>query len=502
MEGLGSTDRYAKKWQILLAVSIGTMMVPLNASIINISLPNIASFFGVSLSVAEWVLTSYFIMFIGLVLFFARFGDFFGHERLFMIGLVGFIGSSVLCSLSPSVGALILFRALQGIAGSMVLSVSMVLVEKSFPTRYLGKAFGIYYLAVGAGLAIGPAIGGVMNSFFGWRSIFLVNVPLGILALVMSYITFEVGKSSEVKWDLPGTVLQFSYLFLVIFALNSVEQADYLGAFLAGVLAVLLFALFIRAELRAESPMMELKFFKNKVFSAFNVCLHFNYICVYMLLFALPFYLQKVLHVGTGTSGLILTASPIVMMVMAPVSGFISDRVGSRIPVFAGSIICAAALFAMTGLTTTSTPITIFCNLAVFGLGTALFLSPANKTLMSALPEENVGMASGVIATIRDMGMVFAVCYGGLLIHSAIPAQMMLPDQIYGTAAQLLTEGIHRVMIFCATLSIAMALLSLTGMKNRKQTVMHYEDLALKKTVSLEKRVSGAVNHILGGNER
>lgn len=499
MEGPGTTDEYDKKWRILLAVSIGALMVPINASITNVSLPQMAEFFTVNVATAEWVLTSYLIMFIGLVLFFARFGDFYGHERLFMGGLVGFVISSILCSLSPSITALIIFRGLQGVTASMILSVSMVIIEKSFPLRYLGKAMGIYSVAIAAGLALGPAIGGVMSDIFGWRSIFLVNIPIGILAFGICYSTLKRGESHEVKWDIPGTLLQFTYLFLIIYSLNLIENSNYTTAAIVGLSATVAFTLFVRTELKSKNPMIKLKLFKNKVFSAFNACLHLNYICMYMMLFAMPFYLQKVLHFGSGMSGMILTASPIIMMLMAPLSGSLSDKLGSRIPVFLGSITCIAAMLLMAQLTVSSSILDVFWRLALLGLGAALFQAPANKTLMSTLPHENAGMASGIIATVRDMGMVFAVCYGGLLIHSAISPQLMLQNQLFGSAAVDLTAGIHRVMIFGAILSALMALLSFVGVKNKKAAVVNYENAVKHKKSIFEKRTKKYLENVLNG---
>ena len=162
-----------------------------------------------------------------------------------------------------------------------------------------------------------------------------------------------------------------------------------------GLFAVMAFVIFVHTELKSKNPMIELKLFKNKIFSAFNTCLHLNYICMYMMLFAMPFYLQKVLHLSSSISGMVLTASPIVMMLMAPVSGSLSDKVGSRIPVFFGSVICIAAMLSMIQLTVSSSFIDVFWRLALLGLGTALFQAPANKTLMSTLSHKNAGMASG-----------------------------------------------------------------------------------------------------------
>ena len=474
-------------------------MVPINSSITNVSLPTIAGFFSVNMATAEWVLTSYLIMFIGLVLFFARFGDFYGHEKLFLGGLIGFVVSSLLCSLAPSIMALIIFRGVQGVTGAMILSVSMVIIEKSFPLRYLGKAFGIYSVAIAAGLTMGPAIGGVMDNLFGWRSIFLINIPIGVIAFAICYFTLKRGESQEVKWDIPGTVFQFVYFLLLIYSLNLIEESEYTIAAISGFFSAVAFILFVHTELKSKNPMMKLQLFKNKVFSAFNVSLHFNYICMYMMMFVMPFYLQKVLHLDSGVTGMVLTASPIVMMLMASVSGSLSDKLGSRIPVFFGSVICMIAMLLMTQLTVYSTVFDVFWRLALLGLGAALFQAPANKTLMSTLPHENAGMASGVIATVRNMGMVFAVCYGGLLIHSAISPQVLLQNQLFSGASTDLTVGIHRVVLFGAILSALMALLSFSGVDHKRAALLNYRDAVKHKKSIFEERTKEYLENMLNG---
>ncbi|MBI4813895.1 MAG: MFS transporter, partial [Methanobacterium sp.] len=272
------------------------MMVPINASIINVSLPTISVYFGVGLATTQWVLTSYLITLLGFVLFFSRVGDFWGQERVYLAGLAGFVVTSLLCSLSPSIESLIIFRGLQGLAAAMMISVSMALVRKSFPSHQLGRALGIYAVAIAAGLALGPAIGGVMSGFLGWRSIFLVNLPVGILDFAFCYLILKRSQKSTVKWDIPGTVLQFICLFLTVYTLTMVENASYTTAIITGIMALVSLVLFIYQELRTENPVLKLKLFKNRKFSAFNLSLHFNYLCMYMMFFAVPFYLQKVLH--------------------------------------------------------------------------------------------------------------------------------------------------------------------------------------------------------------
>jgi len=218
-----------------------------------------------------------------------------------------------------------------------------------------------------------------------------------------------------------------------------------------------------------------------------------------MMLFAMPFYLQKVLHLSSSISGMVLTASPIVMMLMATVSGSLSDRIGSRIPVFFGSVICIAAMLSMTQLTVSSSVIDVFWRLALLGLGTALFQAPANKTLMSTLSHKNAGMASGIIATVRDMGMVFAVCYAGLLINSAISPQLMLQNQLFSGAATDLMTGIHRIVLFGAILSTSMALMSFTGVENKRKAVSNYGDALKHRKSILEENTKKYLENILNG---
>jgi EmrB/QacA subfamily drug resistance transporter len=473
------------------------MMVPINASIINVSLPTISVYFGVGLSTVQWVLTSYLITLLGFVLFFSRLGDFWGQERVYLAGLIGFITTSLLCSLSPSIESLIIFRGLQGLAAAMMISVSMALVRKSFPTHMLGRALGIYAVAIAAGLALGPAIGGILSGFLGWRSIFLVNLPVGILDFIFCYTILKRSQKTTVKWDIPGTVLQFVCLFLTVYTLNMIEVASYSTATITGVMALVSLVLFIYQELRSENPVLDLKLFKKKTFSAFNLSLHFNYLCMYMMFFAVPFYLQKVLHLDQVTTGLVLTASPVIMMTVSPLSGMLADRFGSRFPAFLGGVVSAVALLSMIQLTVNSTAGDVFIRLALLGLGAALFQSPTNRALMSQLPSEKAGVASGIIATTRNLGMVFAVCYAGLLIHLAISPELMQASQLYGAAAADLTTGLHLVVLFGALLSVGMAIISIAGLKHKKESLVKYEKVAMAKTIRAEKKLMGTISSIM-----
>ncbi|MEN6573121.1 MFS transporter [Methanobacterium aggregans] len=489
-------DPHINKWQILIAISIGAVMVPMNASIINVSLPTIATFFNASITTAEWVLTAYLITLLSMVLFFGRLGDFVGHERLYLAGLVGFIVSSILCSMSPSIMSLEIFRAIQGFSAAMMLSVSMGIVKRAFPKHQLGKAMGMYSVAVAVGLALGPAIGGIIGETFGWRFIFLVNVPLGIMSFIICYKVLVRGARRAVKWDIPGTLLQFACLFSLVYFLNYIENGLDTTALLIAGFSFTTLVLFIWNELHAKNPMLNLKIFKNRTFSAFDVSLHFNYICMYMLLFVMPFYLQKVLHLNANLTGLVLTASPLIMMFLAPVSGALSDKWGSRRPALLGSVISAFALLSMTQLQTTSTALDVFLRLALLGVGTALFQAPTNRALMASTPPKESGVASSIIVTTRNLGMVFAVCFGGILLNTAISPDVLQQGHLFSTAAQNLTTGMHRVVLLGAVLSILMALLAFIGLLKRTVVMEETERVVKKQKKIIQKQVAKQAHHI------
>jgi EmrB/QacA subfamily drug resistance transporter len=467
-----------KKWHILIALALGTIMVPINTSIVNVALPFISTGFNTNLMGLDWVITSYLITLIGLVLFFGRLGDMYGHEKVYLSGLIFFIFTSILCSFSPSITSLIISRALQGIGAAMMISVSLGMVKKAFPSYELGKALGIYAVAIAAGLAIGPAIGGILIGFFGWRSIFLPNVPIGILSFIICMFVLERGIGEKVKWDIAGTLLQFTTLFLTILFLNRLEARsfDILEIFLI-LLIIISFSLFIWRELKAENPMIDLSLFKNYTFSAFSLALFFNYIGIYMVIFGLPFYLQKVMHYGPAITGLILTVSPMLMMIIAPFSGFLGDRIGSRPLAFLGSLISALAFYLMTWLTMFSSIYSVIGFLAILGMGAAIFQAPNNRAIMLSIPDDSAGVASSILVTMRNLGMIFAVSFASLLISTTISKTILESQVLYNLNSYNFTQGLHLVAILGIILSLSMALLSIWGSRRLKQVKPLLEEI-------------------------
>ncbi len=444
-------------------------MVPINASIVNVSLPIITEFFGATVATSEWILTSYLITLLSFVLFFGKFGDFWGHERLYMAGLVGFVFSSLLCSLAPSIFLLIILRAIQGFTAAMMISVSLGIVKKSFPISMLGEALGIYAVLIAGGLTLGPAIGGILDGLLGWRSIFLINLPMGILSLIICFKILDRGESKEIKWDIIGTISQFLALFSLVYLLNYITSNPInMEALILSFFTISMVILFVWWERRTEDPILNLSLFRNISFSAYNLSLHLNYVCMYMIIFVMPFYLLKVLHLSTNTTGLVLTAAPLLMMFLAPISGIISDKFGSRPLSFIGALICAVAFYSMTELQFYSNGIDVFLRLALLGVGAAIFQSPTNRAIMSKIPNGQAGVASGILVTMRNLGMVFAVCYAGILLSTTINPTTLQLNSLIPLQAYDLTTGMHLVVTLGVILSLIMALLSVIGILTGK----------------------------------
>jgi MFS family permease len=239
---------------------------------------------------------------------------------------------------------------------------------------------------------------------------------------------------------------------------------------IAGIVAILTLILFLWNEKRAENPLLDVRIFKNKSFSAFNLSLFFNYISMYMILFIMPFYLQKVLKFDPALTGAVLTINPVIMMILAPVSGTLSDRFGSRLPAIIGALISAAAFYSMTYLTIFSTTFDVVWRLALLGVGAAIFQAPNNRAIMNVIPDKSKGVASSIIVTMRNLGMVFGVCIAGILLSLTINPILLEQNLLYNLNAYNFTVGMHLVVLLGAILSIFILILSPMGIYRKKIT--------------------------------
>jgi EmrB/QacA subfamily drug resistance transporter len=417
-------EQSSRKWWILLAIGVGTFMSALDGSVVNTTLPLITRYFNSTVATVEWVVTIYLLVLSGLLLSFGRLGDMQGHKRVYLAGFAIFILSSAFCGLATSVTMLIINRGLQALGGAMLMANSPAILTKSFPARQRGQALGLQATMTYLGLIVGPSLGGFLADQFSWRAVFYINLPVGLMALFLSarFISSDHPSESKERFDLLGAFTFLTGLIFLLFGLNQGHSLGWISPMIIGSLAisVLFLAWFYYIEIHSPSPMLDLKLFRSWPFSSAALSAILNYICVYTIIFLMPFYLLQGRSYSPTQTGIILTAMPIVMAIVAPLSGTISDRIGTRIPAMIGMAGLAIGLYLLSGLGATTPPAQIALCLGLAGLGTGVFISPNNSALMGAAPRDRQGIAAGILATSRNFGMVLGVGLAGAVFTTVI----------------------------------------------------------------------------------
>jgi len=455
-------ERYQKKWFILAAVMLGSVMGPIDASIVNVVLPTIAEFFKADMSSAQWVPMIYLLTISSLLLLFGRLGDIFGYKKVYLSGLGSFVIASILCGLSPTLNMLTLFRGIQGLAAGMMMSVPYAIITAAFPPTERGKALGINAISIAAGLAIGPSLGGLVASLMSWRFVFYINVPIGVAGLILANRIVPEGKGEPGKLDLGGAIATFISLFSFLLLVNRFQN---LGIGFVSIsllsLAIIFSFIFLHIEKKAPQPMLNVSLFSNKTFSFANLSAMLNFMSQYVMVFLTPFYLQRVLHYSASDVGLVMTSFPSIVLCVAPLSGVLSDRVGTRSLACIGAILCALALFFMSQLGNSASSIDVAWRLALFGFGTGIFQSPNNSAVMGSAPRSHLGVASGILATMRNVGMVLGIAVGGAVLYSFIPSGILQKPSLNVLEAKIFMFGLRYAYLAGAILTGIASLTSL-----------------------------------------
>jgi EmrB/QacA subfamily drug resistance transporter len=438
------------KWWIFLAVGIGTFMSALDGSVVNTILPIIRTYFSSDVAAVEWAVVIYLLVVSSLLLSFGRLGDLRGHKAIYVWGFVIFVAASAACGLAPTVGFLAGARGVQAIGAAMLFANAPAILSKSFPPSQRGQALGMQATMTYLGLTVGPSLGGWLAQSFGWRAVFYINVPVGLLAFLLSTLYIEAEKPDTAhtdRFDAAGALLFAVGLFALMLALNEGHDWGWTSPAVLGCLAaaVVLLGAFLWLENRRPAPMLDLSLFRVRVFSAATASAILNYVCLYFVVFLMPFYLLQGRNLGPAQAGLYLTAQPIVMAIVAPISGSLSDRIGSRLLSTLGMLILAVGLFVLSRLGPTTPPGLTLAGLAVAGLGTGIFISPNTSALLGSAPRQRQGIASGILATARNVGMVLGVGLAGAILttFTAAGGDAMLFSAI--TAGFLVASGLGLV---------------------------------------------------------
>jgi EmrB/QacA subfamily drug resistance transporter len=443
-----SIPKVDQKWLVLIAIGASTFMSALDTSVVNTVLPVINQTFGSDIATVEWVVTIYLLIVSGLLLSFGRLGDMRGHKSVFLIGFTIFITSSALCGWAPSITALIAFRGLQALGAAMLASNSPAILTKNFPASQRGQALGLQATMTYLGLTAAPSLGGWLTDLISWRSVFYINIPVGLAAFVLSwkFIPQDRKTENQERFDLLGAGVFLGGLIALLLGLNQGYAWGWTSLPILSLIIIAGFflAIFIIVETRSSNPMLDLNLFKNRVFSASTISALFNYIAVFSILLLLPFYLLLGRGFSPSQAGLILTIQPIIMAIVAPISGGISDRIGTRIPSIFGMLILSLGLILLSRLGPDSPIYEIGLALGIVGLGTGTFISPNNSAIMGSAPSERQGIAAGILATARSTGMVLGVGLAGA-IFTTIMAESAGENTIY--------EAIHTSFIIAAIMA-------------------------------------------------
>jgi EmrB/QacA subfamily drug resistance transporter len=397
-------------WLVVGTVCIGAFMGQVDSSITQLLLPQLEVVFDARLDTVSWVAIAYLVTMAAFLPVFGRLADIVGRKLLYTGGFLLFVTGSALCGFATDLAGLIAFRVLQGIGATLLSANSIAIVVAAVEPQQRGRALGVQAAAQATGLCAGPALGGLLLDTLDWRWVFWINVPVGLLGMVIGWLVLPQTRSlpENARFDWKGAIVLLPALTAFMAVIN---EAHVWGAtsslFLGGAgVAVFLLALFVWFERRAAAPLVDLRFFHNGAFAAGNAAGLMSYAMLFGLFFLMPFLFTRVYQETALAAGLRLTIVPVVLALVAPLSGTMSDRVGPRILMVSGMAICVAALamfYVSLDGTAGSLPF-VMLALAGVGLGQGLFVSPNNNAMMGAAPAPVIGEAGGLINVARACG--------------------------------------------------------------------------------------------------
>lgn len=419
----------------LFAVMTTSFMVTFMGSSVNLALPAMGREFGSNAVMTSWIITSYLLSSAVFLLPLGRLADIYGRRRIYLAGTVLYALFNLLAPITSSVYMIIVLRVLQGISAAMIFGTGMAILTAVYPPQKRGKALGYSVAVTYLGLSVGPVIGGMMNTYWGWGSIFYLTGILGLIAAFIIYSRLRgewVGAAGE-KFDYKGSILYIIGLMSLLYGLSSIETSHW--ASLLVLTGLVMLFVFIRLELKTKEPILKIHMFKNNLaFTMSNLAALINYSATFAVTFLMSVYLQVVQGYSSQSAGFILLAQPLVMTVLSPLAGTLSDRMEPRKVASLGMACSALSLFFFIFLKADTTPAMLVANLLLAGLGFALFSSPNNNAIMSSVELRFYGIASSILGTMRLIGqalsmsivtLLVAIFVGQASLNSADPASIL-----------------------------------------------------------------------------
>lgn len=453
---------------IVISAAFAVFMANLDATIVNISLPTIERVFNVDSGKIAWVLLIYLLVNTSLLLLFGKLGDKIGIKRVFMSGYIVFITGSFFCGMSHGIYTLISSRAFQGIGAAMLASVSMAIISKFLPKERTGAAFGVLAVAAALGVTFGAPLGGFITSFWGWNWIFLINIPVGIVAFIIAGKSLPRDvvdeKYKKTSFDVVGALLSFVTLTTLIYGINMVQELGWTSSALVVFFAVSIISgiIFIIWESFYHDPLLHFKVFANRTFTFSSIAAFVGFIFIAGTGFLFPFYLELGMGLKAYQAGLLLTLFSSIIMFTGFFFGRLSDKVAPRTLCVWGMFFSGLGTLIFSFLLNSPKFFPIVFLLIWLAFSNAMFLSPNNKLAMNSVPVDIQGISASVFRMMMNMGLILGICLTETIFSYALPEGAVLDsaNMGIGISRAALFTGFRNAFLFTAIACFAASALS------------------------------------------
>jgi EmrB/QacA subfamily drug resistance transporter len=454
-----------RKWLTLVAVSFGLFMIMLDNTVVNVALPSMQRSLHLKTSELEWIVTGYALTFAAVMLTGGKLADLFGRRLIFIVGLVVFCLASLACGLAGSADVLIGARVVQGVGAALMNPSTLSIIAATFPPKQRGTAIGIWAGVSAMALAIGPLVGGVITEHVNWNWIFFINVPIGGLAIAAALLFIDESRdtSHEQRPDVPGLVTSALALFALTYGLTEANNFGWtsgriLGAF---VIAVVSLTLFIVLESRQRLPMLDLSLFRNRTFLGANLTMMLVALAMFGVFFFVSLYMQQVLDYSPIQAGATFLPMTILIILVAPRAGKLSDSIGSRWLVGGGMLLVAISLLFYSRLGVHSTFWDILPGLIAGGFGMAMTMTPTTAAAMASVSVDKAGVGSAVLNSMRQVGGSLGIAVMGAIVTSRISSSLSTGH----TQKEAFVHGIHAALLVAAAIALVGSLVAVVTVR-------------------------------------
>jgi EmrB/QacA subfamily drug resistance transporter len=461
-------DDANRKWWTLGAVAFGLFMIMLDNTIVNVALPSIQRDLLIGVSKLEWIVNGYALTFAVLMLTGGKLADLLGRRRIFVAGLAVFTVSSLVCGLASSAEMLIGARVVQGVGAAFMSPATLSIITATFPRRERGMALGIWAGVSAMALAIGPLVGGVITEHISWSWIFFINVPIGALGIIVARIAIDESRDTSVeqRLDLPGLLVSAVALFALTFALIEGNSYGWTSVPIVSLFVVAFagLALFVLLELRQRAPMLDLSLFRNATFAGANAVMLLVGLAMFGVFFFVSLFVQNILGYSATEAGATFLPMTILVVLVAPLAGKLSDRVGSRWPMGAGMVLLTSSLLVFSRLDAASSYWNLLPALLLGGAGMALAMTPTTAAVMGSVSVDKAGVGSAVLNSMRQVGGSLGIAMMGAIVAASLHVPASDPQ-----AAPQFVRGFQHALLVAAGITFAAALIAVATVRKDRR---------------------------------